>query len=201
MLDTVIQAATLVRWILVLYSWMHVIAFLLSWIHADPTNPFVYHINRLTMPLWDWVRYHLPDRVAPLAPYFALMLILFLEIFLPGMIRSLGAVALGEIGVDQGLVNISFYFVIGGLSILENIIWFVFLLAVIWFIMTLVNPPLNHPIVQMVMMVVDPFITPLQRFLPRASIDLSPVVLALLCFVSSRLIGFALVPVQIRLVI
>ncbi|MCP4297956.1 MAG: YggT family protein [Proteobacteria bacterium] len=200
-MEYVINLASMVAISLKIYGWMHIGAFLLSWVNADPYNPIVSFINRLTIPLWDWVRTRVPPVISPLAPYLALMLVLFGEIAVPGLLRSLGATLLEQIGLTDGVANSFFYLLIGALSILNSIIWFIFLLAVIWFVLTLVNPPLNNPIVRTIMYLVDPLLTPLQKLLPRAKIDLSPIVLAGLSFFISRLILQVLVPLQAELII
>ena len=201
MLETVLAVSDIVRWGFKIYFWIHVIAFLLSWVHADRSNSIVYYINRMTTPLWDWVSAKVPREVRPLSPYLALMLILFMEIFAPGLIRSLGASSLGQLSFGDGFLNSFFYFAIASLSILQNIIWFIFLMAVVWFVLTLVNPSLNNPIVQSVMLIVDPLITPLQKILPRAKIDLSPLVLALISFIISRSLDIAIFPLKNNLII
>ena len=201
MLETVVETANAVRWALVIYSWVHIVAFVLSWVHADPNNQIVHWINRVTMPLWNWVRSKSPKPLSPLAPYLALMLILFMEIFLPGAIRSLGGIFIDQVSVNGGFLNLILYFILGGLVVAKNIIWFVFLISIVWFFLSFVNPSLNNPIVQTLMWFIDPLITSLQRILPRAKVDLSPLLLAVLCFAATRLIGFILLPVQSKLII
>lgn len=203
MLEQFVVLANIVKWVLVIYAWMHIAAFVLSWINADPGNSLVSFVNRLTMPMWNWLSYRLPKQIVPLAPFCALMLVVFAQIALPGIIRSTGASLGGNIAIEVGLKNAVFYLLYGGFYIISSVIWFIFLLSALWFIFTLVNPPMTNPIVRTVMYIVDPFITPLQRILPRASIDLSPIVLSVIAFVLSNVIldGFVIPPIQARLVI
>lgn len=201
MTEYILNLASLTGWVLKIYSWMHIAAFILSWINADQNNAIVSLINRSTMPLWHWVGQKLPGKYASFAPILALMLVLFGEITLPGVIRSLGATVGGVIGFDVAMKNIVFYLVYGLLYIFSNIIGFVFFLAVIWFIFTLVNPPLNNPIIRSIMFLIDPFITPLQRVLPRARIDLSPLVLALITFFLREIVNKVMIPIQAGLVV
>ena len=201
MTEYILNLASLTGWVLKIYSWMHVAAFVLSWINADQNNAIVSLINRSTMPLWNWVGQKLPNKFVPFAPIFALMLVIFGEITAPGVIRSLGATVGGTIGVEIALKNIVFYLVYGGLYIISNIIGFVFFLSVVWFVFTLVNPPLNNPIIRSIMFLIDPFITPLQRVLPRAKIDLSPLVLALITFFLREIVGKMMIPIQAGLVV
>lgn len=189
MVEYIYNLASLTGWALKIYSWMHIAAFVLSWINADPYNAIVSFINRTTMPLWHWIGQRIPNKYVPFAPILALMLVIFGEITMPGIIRSLGASVAGTITVVLLLKNVLLYLVFGTLSIVSNIIGFIFFLSVIWFVFTLVNPPLNNPIIRSIMFLVDPFISPLQRVLPRARIDLSPLVLALIAFFLRNFVG------------
>ena len=81
--------------------------------------------------------------------------------------------------------------------VLQNFLYFLVILLLVWFVLTLVSPSLNNPIVRTVYVLVDPFITPLQRRLPRMRMDFSPLIAASVfvlfnLFVTSTLIGFAL---------
>lgn len=202
MLEQFVVLANIVKWVLLIYTWMHIAAFVLSWINADPGNPIVSFINRWTMPMWNWLSYRLPRLLVPLAPFCALMLVVYAEIAIPGIIRSLGAVIGGNLGMEAGAKNIVFYLLYGGFYIISNVVWFIFLLSVLWFIFTLVNPPITNPIVRSVMYIVDPLITPLQRILPRARIDLSPIVLAGLTFLLRDILTrFIIPPIQAGIVI
>ena len=202
MLEQFVVLANIVKWVLLIYTWMHIAAFVLSWINADPGNAIVAFINRWTMPMWNWLSYRLPRPLVPLAPFCALMLVVFAEIALPGIIRSLGAAFGGDIEMEASLKNMVFYLLYGGFFIISNVIWFIFVLSVLWFIFTLVNPPISNPIVRAVMYIVDPLITPSQRILPRARIDLSPIVLAIISFfLRYVLTRFIIPPIQAGLVI
>ncbi len=201
MTEYILNLASLTGWVLKIYSWMHIAAFVLSWINADRNNAIVSLINRSTMPLWNWVGQKLPRKFEPFAPIFALMLVIFGEITVPGVIRSLGATMGGTIAFGMALKNVIFYLVYGGLYIVSNIIGFVFFLAVVWFIFTLVNPPLNNPIIRSIMFLIDPFLTPLQRVLPRARIDLSPLVLALIAFFLREMVNKIMIPIQSGLIV
>jgi len=195
-MDFIVSFSVVIEWVLRIYSWVHIAAFLMSWINADPNNQIVYWIHRLTIPMWNWVRYKLPDTLSAFAPIFALLLVIFGEITIPGIIRSLGAMTVGQMDLNNGLINIVLYLAYGVLYIISSIVWFVFILSVIWFIFTLVNPPHNNPIVRAVWFLMDPLLTPIQRFLPRTRIDFSPLVLALLSLVFRSLVGRLMIPVQ-----
>ena len=200
-MEHLISFAGLVGTGLKLYGWLHVAAFLLTWVNADRSNLIVFYVNRLTRPLWDWVRNHTSPAFSPFAPYLALMLVFFGEIVVPGLIRSFGAIFFDETELVVGMINAIYYVALGTFSILNSVIWFVFLLSIIWFILTLVNPPLNNPIVSSVMYLIEPLLTPLQRLLPRAKIDLAPIALAVISYFISRSIVQMIFSLQSHLII
>lgn len=201
MAEYIQNLASLTGWVLKIYSWMHIAAFILSWINADRNNSIVSLINRSTMPLWNWVGQKLPHKFVAFAPICALMLVIFGEVTVPGIIRTFGATVGGSIGFTSALQNSIYYLLYGGLYIVSNIIGFIFFLAVVWFVFTLVNPPLNNPIIRSIMFLIDPFLTPLQRVLPRARIDLSPLVLAFIAFFLREVVGRMMIPLQAGLIV
>ncbi|MBU2512177.1 YggT family protein [bacterium] len=200
-MEQIVTFSILVEWVLRIYSWVHIAAFLLSWINADPNNQIVYWINRVTIPMWNWVRYKLPQNLSAFAPIMALLLVIFGEIVLPGIVRTVGASIINDMALDDSLFNIVRYLAYGGLYIFSSIIWFVFILSVLWFVFTLVNPPLNNPFVRAIWFLVDPLITPIQRYLPRSRIDFSPLVLAILALIFRSLVERLMIPVQSGLLI
>ena len=187
-MEFIYYASTIVEWAMKVYFWMHLIAFLLSWVAADPSNPLVQFIHRMTLPLWHRVELASPQILKPLAAYLALMLVLFLEIFLPGLVRSLGATLLGQVGSVEGVINLGFYFIIGVLTITSHVFSFLFFVALLWFILTLVNPPLTNPLVRSLYLLLDPLLSPIQRRLPRMQVDLSPLLLALGGYLASSFV-------------
>ncbi len=182
MLDQIVFTGNVVGLGLVIYSWIHIAAFLLSWVQADLNNPIVAFVNRVTIPMWNWVGSKLSQKLAAFAPIFALMLVIFGSIVLPGAVKSLGVTIIGGIDLNSCLKHVGYYILFGGLYIMRNIFGFVFILSVLWFIFTLVNPPLNNPFVRAVWFIVDPLISPIQRLLPRSQIDFSPLILAIITF-------------------
>jgi uncharacterized protein YggT (Ycf19 family) len=192
----IVSVSILVGWVLKIYYWIHIGAFLISWINADPNNQIVYWIHRMTMPMWNWVRYRLPHSISAFAPIIALLLVKFGEIALPGVIRAFGAMSLNSMELNDGFIQISLYLALGGLYIISSIVWFIVILSVLWFIFSLVNPPHNNPIVRAVWFLIDPLITPIQRLLPRTNIDISPLVLAGLAFIFMSLVERLMFPVQ-----
>lgn len=195
-MEHIASFSVLVEWILRIYSWIHIAAFLMSWINADPNNQIVYWIRRVTIPMWNWVRFRLPQNLSAFAPIVALLLVIFGEITVPGIIRSVGAMTVSNMALDQGAFNVLRYLAFGGLYLVSSILWFIFLIAILWFIFSLVNPSYNNIFVRAVWFLIDPLLTPIQRYMPRTRIDLSPVVLAALAFICSSLIRQVMLPIQ-----
>lgn len=190
-MEIVHTIASITSGALTLYYWLNIIAILLTWVNADPFNPFVLNIRKIVLPFWDWVARYSPRSLGAFSAYLALLVIIFLQNVIPIWIRSLGGYALDQLTETALGNNLLFTAGFGAAIVLYQLIWFVFILSVIWFILTLVNPPMNNPIVRTIMLLLDPLLTPLQRLLPRAKIDLSPIVLAISALVISGLMESA----------
>lgn len=52
--------ATILDSVLSIYSWVVIIATLLTWVRPDPYNPIVRTLNALTEPVFYRIRKHLP---------------------------------------------------------------------------------------------------------------------------------------------
>jgi YggT family protein len=183
-------------WALTIYLWMVIAAVLLSWVSPDPRNPIVAFLNRVSAPLWNGMARVLPSRWRLFSSYAALLLVIFLIEFVPGVLTTLALLAGGRIGADALGGPISGFFLRGVGVVLDNTCYFLILMLAIWFVLTLVSPSVNNPLVRVVYFLVDPIISPLQRILPRMRIDLSPVLaaaafLAFNTFVVSRLLQYS----------
>ncbi|MBI4353235.1 MAG: YggT family protein [Candidatus Omnitrophica bacterium] len=80
-----IEAVALVlRWVMDVLWWLIIIRAVLSWVNADPANPIVQFIERVTEPLLLPFRKIIPAYKLgiDLSPVFALLLLYFLRIFL-----------------------------------------------------------------------------------------------------------------------
>jgi YggT family protein len=170
--------ATLTEWGLTIYEWILIIAILVTWVNPDPRNAIVQFLGNMTRPLWNRLQAVLPASLALLAAYISLLLVWFLKIFLPGTLRSLARVSAGTLGLFDLPLVVAGYFLLGLGVVTQSLLFFLMLLLVIWFFLTLINPSLNNPIVRTLFVLVDPFITPIQRRLPRQRVDLSPLLAA-----------------------
>lgn len=77
--------------VLSLFKWMLIIKALLSWVNPDPYNPIVKFLTRVTEPVLYKIRQVVPTYFfgLDLSVLVALLLIIFLEIFLVGTLNGL----------------------------------------------------------------------------------------------------------------
>ena len=188
--------STLLYWSLTIYEWIIILAILLSWVNPDPSNPVMQFLNSMTLPFWNWLRLYLPGQLRLFTAYVSLLVIWFLKIFLPGSVGTLGVGLAGGISEMALATRIFGFFLLGVGIVMQNFLFFLILLFLVWFFLTLVNPSTNNPIVRTVYFLVDPFITPVQHRLPRMRIDFSPLIVAgifllINMFVLVYLIAFA----------
>jgi YggT family protein len=179
--------SNLIYWALTIYEWIVIIAILLSWVNPDPRNAIVMFLNNMTVPFWNWLRGYLPVQVRLFAPYVSLLVIWFLKVFLPGSVRSLSAFAAGRVAATPLAIQILGHFALGVGIVVQNVLYFLIILLLLWFFLTLVSPSVGNPMVRTVYFLVDPFITPVQRRLPRMRIDVSPLIVAAIFFLISTL--------------
>lgn len=178
MATTLSFLATLSEWGLTIYEWIIIIAILVTWVNPDPRNPIIQFLNNMTLPLWNWLAGWLPVSLKLFAPYIALLLVWFLKVFIPGALRSFARYTVGALVATQLPGVLAGFFLLGLGLVVQSLLFFLMLLLLVWFFLTLVNPSINNPIVRTVYVLVDPFITPIQRHLPRQRIDVSPLVAA-----------------------
>ncbi|OGG98074.1 MAG: hypothetical protein A2508_05930, partial [Candidatus Lambdaproteobacteria bacterium RIFOXYD12_FULL_49_8] len=130
------------------YSWLIIAAFILSWIDADPSNPMVRFVYRATMPLWHWIQDRVPRTIAPLAPLLALEAADYGEIFFPGIIRSVGGLVVGQLALNDAILNSGIYALLGLTVVGRSMIFFLMILCLFYFVFTLVKPGQNNHLVR-----------------------------------------------------
>ena len=93
-LGNVCQAvATILGKVLWLYSIVIMIAVLVSWVSADPSNPVVQFLRSVTEPVFAWIRRRLPFAVIgmiDLSPLVALVIIQLLQMVVVRSLFELG---------------------------------------------------------------------------------------------------------------
>ncbi len=80
--------------VLQIYSWVVLIAVLLTWVNPDPYNPIVRFLRAATEPVFDLVRRYLPfTRVGTLdlSPIVVFFGISFVRMFLVGSLLDIAA--------------------------------------------------------------------------------------------------------------
>lgn len=82
--------AEIINLLLQLYSFIIIIAALVSWIHVDPYNPLVQMLYQLTEPILRPIRKHLPSIGGlDLSPIIVMLACSFLRSFLVNSLRDL----------------------------------------------------------------------------------------------------------------
>jgi YggT family protein len=170
--------ATLTEWGLTIYEWIIIIAILVTWVNPDPRNPIVQFLNNMTQPVWRRLETVLPGPLRLFAAYISLLLVWFCKIFVPGTLRAVARNLAGTLSAGALPGVVLGYFLLGLGVVVQSLVYFLIVLLLVWFFLTLINPSVNNPIVRMLYMLVDPFITPIQRRLPRTRTDFSPLVAA-----------------------
>ncbi len=177
---------------LTIYGWVLIAVILLSWVQPDPSNPIVVFLHRITSPYFRWVGGILPAKLRFFGVYFALLLVWWAKIFIPSTMLTCGLFFTGVIGPASAAVRVGGHFILASIITAKSAASFFILLLIVWFVLTLVHPQVQNPIVRTVYLLVDFIITPLQRRLPRMRVDISPLVAAALIWLVST---FALSPI------
>lgn len=68
--------------IIFVYTWIVIIASLLSFVNPDPYNPIVQTLYRLTNPLYRWIRRYVPTVFGgvDLAPLYVILALYFIDL-------------------------------------------------------------------------------------------------------------------------
>jgi YggT family protein len=167
---------------LFVYKWIIIIAVIMTWVSADPFNPFVMWINRVTRPLWNWCDRYLPLGMGGFSAYVSILVVIFAQALLPATLRSLNLFFEGAVSSTGFGLQLGGHLVQASSIVTQSIFFFFMLILVFWFFLTLVNPAYNNPIVQVLHMLADPLLSPLQRYLPRTRFDYTPLVGVLLFY-------------------
>lgn len=86
--NLIIAAAEVLNIVLEIYTWVIIIAAIISWVNPDPYNPLVRFLGRVTAPVLNPVRRMVGGRLGPIdiSPLLVIFAIFFLQRFL---VRSL----------------------------------------------------------------------------------------------------------------
>lgn len=83
-LSTLIEAiAQILNMVISIYIWVVIIAALITWVRPDPYNPIVQVLNRLTEPVYAFVRRFIPTVIGgiDLAPIIIILGLQFIQLF------------------------------------------------------------------------------------------------------------------------
>ena len=173
---------------LFVYKWVIIAAVVMTWVSADPNNQIVQWIGRVTRPLWVWCEQRMPVMMAHFSAYASILVVIFAQIVLPAEIRSLNLVFQGQSDVAGLLIQSGGHLLQGASIVVQSLLFFCMFVLIAWFILGLVNPSLNNPLVRIIHVLADPLITPIQRYLPRTRTDWSPFVGVILFYLISSAI-------------
>lgn len=90
-LGTFLNACAVILSMLIdLYIWVIVIAALVSWVRADPYNPIVQVLNRLTQPLYAKLRSIMPTTISgiDLSPLIVAVILKFIDLSFVSMLAQ-----------------------------------------------------------------------------------------------------------------
>jgi YggT family protein len=89
----VIEIVGFVGWLLELYTYVIIVAALISWVSPDPRNPIVRFLRQVTEPVFEPIRRFLPPWKTgglDLSPLIVIIAIQFVErVILPNLVRAL----------------------------------------------------------------------------------------------------------------
>jgi YggT family protein len=89
-IGNLVQAlATILDKVLWLYSFVIMIAVLISWVSPDPFNPVVQFLRSVTEPLYAWVRRCMPFVVVGMIDLSPLVALLIIQLLQMVVVRSL----------------------------------------------------------------------------------------------------------------
>lgn len=85
--------AQILSMVITIYTWVIIIAALITWVKPDPYNPIVQILSRLTEPVYAWLRRFIPTVVGgvDIAPIIVIIALQFINLFLVRLLFSLAA--------------------------------------------------------------------------------------------------------------
>jgi YggT family protein len=85
--------AQILSMVITIYTWVIIIAALITWVKPDPYNPIVQILSRLTEPVYAWLRRFIPTVIAgvDIAPIIVIIALQFINLFLVRLLFSLAA--------------------------------------------------------------------------------------------------------------
>jgi len=90
--STLIESvAQILHMVINIYIWVVIISALITWVRPDPYNPIVQVLNRLTEPVYAFIRRYIPTVIGgiDLAPIMIILGLQFLDLFAVKLLFSL----------------------------------------------------------------------------------------------------------------
>ncbi len=90
--NLVLAAANILDLVLTLYTWIVIIAAIISWVNPDPYNPIVRFLHVVTEPVFRPIRRLIGYRLGPIdiSPLVVILAIIFIQKFLVASLFELG---------------------------------------------------------------------------------------------------------------
>lgn len=155
----------LIRSLFDLYLFIMMLRVILQWVHADPRNPLVQFVARLTSPLLRITRRVLPTFHGIDLGAIATLLILELLKFV--LIISLST---GVFPAIHGLIVLAFA------ELFHQLISIFFYSIFIFVLLSWFAPILNPSLLQVLFQITEPLLRPIRRIIPSlAGLDFSPI--------------------------
>jgi YggT family protein len=86
-----IAILTILNFLITIYSWVVIIAAIISWVQANPYNPLVRFLYQVTEPVYQFIRRYIPTQIGmvDIAPLLLLFLLQLLELLIGSIIQNL----------------------------------------------------------------------------------------------------------------
>ncbi|HWR57933.1 MAG TPA: YggT family protein [Thermodesulfovibrionales bacterium] len=90
--NLVLAIANVLDIVLSIYTWVVIIAALITWVNPDPYNPVVRFLHSVTEPVFRPIRRLIGFRLGPIdiSPVIVILAIIFIRRFLIGSLMELG---------------------------------------------------------------------------------------------------------------
>ncbi len=179
-MTTLSLIASILHYALNIYIIIVLVGALISWVNPSPHNPVVRFLNRATFPVLAWFRKRLPLRFGGVdfSPIAVIAALVFLDIFLVGILR------------DQG--NVLAWLLIGLGQVAHIFLTLYMWLVIIGALLTWISPDPYNPIVRIIYAATEPSFAWLRRNLRLplnlGGIDFSPMLLILAVVLADRLV-------------
>lgn len=87
--NLLLAVATIVSQVLRIYSFVIMIAVLITWVRPDPFHPIVQFLRAATEPLFAWVRRHLPFAMVGMLDLSPVIVIIAIQLIQMVLVQSL----------------------------------------------------------------------------------------------------------------